>query len=456
MLSKPIKMLISSFKLELGTIITPIGYSIWTNNWFAEMFFGSYNTLPVAALKRLFQMFFDSRSEGDQNEESTVAAWTIKLIGNSSYGHQIMDRSRYTNTNNVKGSQMDNFINNWFFKSLNEMPGQIYELEMRKTHIKHKKPTFFRFFSSITPNLQCCNKYNFFFSFCDPNKYKMIEMDIDNLYMARSDDKLDKIIRPEMQPLWCLMRHSDCAYNFAANSFAAISSLEIVTKSMLLLIKEHLVLLWMNFGVSMLLLFAEKRTAATMWKQTEQSYPVKKSTRTALWSPHTNIKKRWSMRSEFFLANRGFRDIDYKTVCTYELKKVGLSYFYPKRKVCEHGIHTTPLDIKLFSLGLVINSALLYIYVLISQFTSQNLFPTNTIFEIHELEKNIHTYIELKNLQKPKKIENRLHQFIFSGLVFKHLKIFGFNTYKTSAKKIIIWKPFKFLDQTLENNTWAK
>ena len=43
--------------------------------------------------------------------------------------------------------------------------------------------------------------------------------------------------------------------------------------------------------------------------------------------------------------NRGFRVVSNSKVCTYELKKNGLSYFYPKRKVANDGIHSEPLDI---------------------------------------------------------------------------------------------------------------
>ena len=40
-------------------------------------------------------------------------------------------------------------------------------------------------------------------------------------------------------------------------------------------------------------------------------------------------------------TNRGFRTIQH-SVATYEQKKKGLSYFYPKRTVEEDGIHTNP------------------------------------------------------------------------------------------------------------------
>ena len=50
-------------------------------------------------------------------------------------------------------------------------------------------------------------------------------------------------------------------------------------------------------------------------------------------------------QDEVTTTNRGFRVVDQKEICTYELKKRGLSYFYPKREVQEDGIHTKPLDI---------------------------------------------------------------------------------------------------------------
>ena len=53
-------------------------------------------------------------------------------------------------------------------------------------------------------------------------------------------------------------------------------------------------------------------------------------------------------------CNRSFRVVGNSKVCTYELKKNGLSYFYPKRIVLSDGIHTKPLDIKSLILNLFI------------------------------------------------------------------------------------------------------
>ena len=43
-------------------------------------------------------------------------------------------------------------------------------------------------------------------------------------------------------------------------------------------------------------------------------------------------------------TNRGFRTINHM-VATYEQRKKGLSFFYPKRQVHDDGIHTKPLNL---------------------------------------------------------------------------------------------------------------
>ena len=218
LLPRPRKMLISSFKLERGTVITPLLLFYLEKGVILKDVFWFLQYTPRRCFETFVQNVVDARREGDQNKESTVVAETMKLIGNSSYGYQIMDRSRHTNTKYVKGSQVDKFINNRFFKTMNELPEQIYEVEMSKTRIEHKEPIIVGFFILQYAKLTMLQlKYNFS-PFCDKNKYELIEMDTDSLYMALSEEKIDEIIRPEMRSVWYWMRQSDCNDNFAANS----------------------------------------------------------------------------------------------------------------------------------------------------------------------------------------------------------------------------------------------
>ena len=89
-MSQPQKMLISSFTLQNGTLITPLLLFL---SWIGSPF---YNFTP--------HRWVDARRQGDENPNSIVVAETIRLLARSSYGYQCMDRSRHTLTKyrNVK------------------------------------------------------------------------------------------------------------------------------------------------------------------------------------------------------------------------------------------------------------------------------------------------------------------------------------------------------------------
>ena len=150
-------MLISSFKLDRGPIFTPLLLFYLEKGVILRDVFWFLQYTPHRCFQSFVQNVVDARREGDRNKESTVVAETMKLIGNSSYGYQIMDRSRHRNTKYVKGPQVDKFINNRFFKTMNELPEEIYEVEMSKSRIERKEPIIVGFFFCSTLNLQCCN-----------------------------------------------------------------------------------------------------------------------------------------------------------------------------------------------------------------------------------------------------------------------------------------------------------
>ena len=58
---------------------------------------------------------------------------------------------------------------------------------------------------------------NVFTLFCDPQKYELIKMDTDSLYMALSEEKAEDLIRPETELLWQMNRVNDCREDFRAD-----------------------------------------------------------------------------------------------------------------------------------------------------------------------------------------------------------------------------------------------
>ena len=149
LLSKPRKMLVSSFKLDRGPIVTPLLLFYLEKRVILRDVFWFLQYTPCRCFQTFVQNVVDARRKGDQNKESTVVAETMKLIGNSSYGYQIMDRSRHINTKYVKGPQVDKFLNNRYFKTLNELPDKIYEVESNKTRIIQKEHLIVVFFYTV-------------------------------------------------------------------------------------------------------------------------------------------------------------------------------------------------------------------------------------------------------------------------------------------------------------------
>ena len=49
---------------------------------------------PEKCFKNFVQSVVDARRAGDENRESSVVAETMKMLGNNSYGYQIMDIQR--------------------------------------------------------------------------------------------------------------------------------------------------------------------------------------------------------------------------------------------------------------------------------------------------------------------------------------------------------------------------
>ena len=97
-------------------------------------------------LQQFFQSGVDARRAGDENPDSSVVAETMKLLGNSSYGYQIMDRSRHTETKYLNDERTHKAINGKMFKRLNNVSNEIYEVELAKSKIEHREPIIVGFF----------------------------------------------------------------------------------------------------------------------------------------------------------------------------------------------------------------------------------------------------------------------------------------------------------------------
>ena len=96
--SQPRKMLISSFTLQNGTLITPLLLLYLKLCLVCIKIHRFVEYTPKKCFNSFVQSAVDAGRQSDENPNSSVVAETMKLLVNSSYGYQIMDRSRHTVT----------------------------------------------------------------------------------------------------------------------------------------------------------------------------------------------------------------------------------------------------------------------------------------------------------------------------------------------------------------------
>ena len=82
----------------------------------------------------------DTRRQRDGNPNSSVVAETMRLQANSSYGYQIMDRSRHTVTKYLTDEKTLSAFNSEKFKRPNHIPDHMYKVELVKSGIEHREP----------------------------------------------------------------------------------------------------------------------------------------------------------------------------------------------------------------------------------------------------------------------------------------------------------------------------
>ena len=300
----------------------------------------------------------DARRQGDENPNSSVVAETMKLLADSSYGYQIMDRSRHTVTKYLTAEKTHSAINSRMFKRLNHITEQLYEVELVKPAIEHREPIIVGFFILQYAKRRMLELYyKLFEKVCDTDKYEELEMDTDSLYLALSEESLEDVILPEKRTEWDKIRSKDCTDDFTANA-----TYNFFPRTCCNTHKKHdnrePGLFKEEFRCAEMLCHCSKTYCCYDNHTNKYKFSSKSLSKRTLedcsdGGPMSKYRKVLEESVNVTSINRGFRTIQH-SVATYEQKKKGLSYFYTKRIVEENGIHTkTPLLVNLIIVFIV-------------------------------------------------------------------------------------------------------
>ena len=114
----------------------------------------------------------------------------MQLLANSSYGYQIMDRSRHTVTRYLNDEKTHSAISSKKFRRPNHIANQLNKIELVKPKIEQKKPNhFFDFSFHNVLNRKYCNFIAISLKgFCDADKFEELGMDTNFLHFGLSKD----------------------------------------------------------------------------------------------------------------------------------------------------------------------------------------------------------------------------------------------------------------------------
>ena len=141
-----------------------------------------------------------ARRQGDENPNWSVVAEIMKLPANNSYGYQITDWSRYTVTTFLSDKKTHAANNSKRFKKLYHVNNSLYEVELTKAQIEHKKPIIVGFVILQYTILRMLELYyNCSAKFCDVNKFEELEAHTISLHLVSAEKELEDCIRTEMR-----------------------------------------------------------------------------------------------------------------------------------------------------------------------------------------------------------------------------------------------------------------
>ena len=100
----------------------------------------------VKCFNKFVQSALNARRQGDEIPISSVVVEVMKLLANSSYGYQFLDRSCTSITRYMNDDKTHAAINNEMFQRLGYINDQLFENELAECEIEHIEPLNVGFF----------------------------------------------------------------------------------------------------------------------------------------------------------------------------------------------------------------------------------------------------------------------------------------------------------------------
>ena len=212
------RTLTSSFKLTNALIIHPTLLFYLELRLVCAKVSRFVEYTPIKRFDNIVQFVVNARRQGDENPNFTVVSETMKLLINSLYGYQIMDRSHPSVTRYMNDEKTHAAINHIMFKRLKHISDQFCDVELAMSGIENEEPINVGLFILQYSELRMWELYyNFFQKVCNTDKYEEIEIDTDSSYSALAEKELFNCIGDEKSQECDLLSSEDCNDSFTSD-----------------------------------------------------------------------------------------------------------------------------------------------------------------------------------------------------------------------------------------------
>ena len=328
-----------------------------------------------------FKTFADKivsvRREAEKIDAQKPIANSMKLVGNTPYGKSISNVDNYSSVSFVNKKKAQQQITKVGFKHLTELGPDLYELDTMKTNLKYILPTSFGVYVYSNAKLRLIKYVDYLRDHLDPNKYVYVYCDTDSVFVASSENCMEKCVLPGMEssffsqyenynvPPFCplhkqmwirsmtegeLFVQPPCCYNNEQfhNKTLGLFKTEQVFKQITVLNSKA------YYGIG----FYEVHSGDDIWKDGDSKFSSKglnKTSKESLDKSKSNYKKDVLTFENYRKAlfdkrqiggiNKGFKSTLPGGMFTYSQFKKGLNFLYPKRHVCDDYVSTEPLNL---------------------------------------------------------------------------------------------------------------
>ena len=318
--------------LELGLVVTRLELLISYNgkavfDWFTQ------------------EVCNDRRRADLGGSDLKMKGEASKLKGNCGYGRTLMNKFRHIQLSFAKEKNLSKHVNNPLLKTYTPLNEDIFEVEKQKKPVVHNLPLQIGVAVYSYAKLRMLGFWEFINTFLVNDLCQFMEMDTDSLYIAFARDTIDECVKPEMLERWGEEKwkwfSSEDNVTMIDFDGREITFRQLDERTPGKFKTEYA-------GTGMACPNSKVYTGWGSINKKDESY-AKTSCKGAQQKRNKLLKEHFldvlGTTKPHLVENAGFVREANGTTKTYTQTKVGMNYFYAKRKVLADGVITTYLDI---------------------------------------------------------------------------------------------------------------